>query len=97
MPISSTFSRSVDPAALHDLDVWSVIIQCACNWRTATAVWLVLSLAVDLAGLEEAAEAVRQLQPSALRRRLIHRFANAETLVEMRDLSSSQSGDSPYL
>jgi len=36
---------------------------------------------VDLAGLEEAAEAAQQLQPSALRRWLIGRFANAEALV----------------
>jgi hypothetical protein len=50
----------------------------------------VLSLTVDLAGLEEAADAVHQLQPSALRCRLIHRFANAETMVEMRDLSASK-------
>ena len=52
--------------------------------------WLVLSLAVDLAGLEEAAEAARQLQPSALRRRLIGRFANAESLVALRDLRVSK-------
>jgi hypothetical protein len=69
---------------------WDVIVQRARAWRVATALWLVLSLTVDLAGLEEAAETVRQLQPSSLRRRLIHRFANAQTLVEMRDLSSSR-------
>ncbi len=69
---------------------WNIIVQRARTWRVATAVWLVLSLAVDLAGLAEATEAARQLQPSALRRRLIGRFANAEALVMMRDLSASK-------
>ncbi len=31
---------------------WSVIVQRARAWRVATALWLVLSLAVDLAGLD---------------------------------------------
>ena len=69
---------------------WSVVVQRAREWRIATATWLVLRLAVDLCGLADAAEAVRQLQPSALRRRMIRRFANAESLVEMRDLSKSK-------
>jgi hypothetical protein len=50
---------------------------------------LVLSLTVDLVGLQEAAEAVRQLQPSAARR-IIHCFVNVETLIEMRNLSSGR-------
>jgi len=69
---------------------WRVIVQRARSWRVATAVWLVLSLAFDLAGLDEAAEAARQLQPSTLRRWMIGRFANAEALVMMRDLSASK-------
>jgi hypothetical protein len=69
---------------------WNVVMQRARAWRVATALWLVLSLSVDLAGLTEAAGAARQLQPSALRRRLIGCFANAESLVMMRDLSASK-------
>jgi hypothetical protein len=69
---------------------WEAITQRARAWRVATPLWLVLSLAVDLAGLDEAAEAARQLRPSALRRRLIRRFASAESLVMMRDLSVSK-------
>jgi len=69
---------------------WNVVVERARTWRVATVLWLVLSLAVDLAGLNEAAEAVQQLQPSALRRRLLGRFANAESLVMMRDLSVSK-------
>jgi hypothetical protein len=69
---------------------WDLVVRRARAWRVATAVWLVLSLAVDLAGLEEAAETAQQLRPSALRCRLIGRFANAESLVMMRDLSASK-------
>jgi hypothetical protein len=69
---------------------WNAIVQRARVWRVATALWLVLSLTVDLAGLDEATEAARQLQPSTLRRRLLGRFANAESLVLMRDLSASK-------
>jgi Uncharacterised nucleotidyltransferase len=76
--------------ARHTPIDWTVIVQRARTWRIATAVWLVLSLAVDLAGLDEAAEAARDLQPSALRRWLIGRFANAGSLVMMRDLSVSK-------
>jgi hypothetical protein len=82
----------VDVALLarhYNID-WNVIVRRAQAWRVATALWLVLSLAVDLAGSAEAAEAARQLQPSALRRRLIGCFANAESLVMMRDLSASK-------
>jgi len=73
----------------HPVD-WSAIAQRAQTWHVATVVWLVLSLAVDLVGLEEAAEAARELQPSALRRRLIGRLANAGSLVTMRDLRASK-------
>jgi hypothetical protein len=76
--------------ARHQPVDWNVIVQRARTWHVATAVWLVLSLAVDLAGLDEAAEAVRHLQPSAMRRRLLGHFANAESLVMMRDLSTSK-------
>lgn len=69
---------------------WNLIVQRAREWRVATAVWLMLSLTVDLAGLDEATGAVQQLQPSALRRRLIGRFANAESLVAMHELSASK-------
>jgi hypothetical protein len=68
---------------------WEVVVQRARAWRVATPLWLVLSLAVDLTGLHEADEAARQLQPSALRCWMIGRFASAESLVMMRDLSAS--------
>ena len=69
---------------------WSAIVQRSREWRVATAVWLVLSLTVDLAGLMEAAEAVRQMEPSTLRRRIIHSFVNLGMLIEMRNLSLSR-------
>jgi hypothetical protein len=90
--MSAPWLRGLVDSALarHTPLDWSVIVQRARTWRVATAVWLVLSLAVDLAGLQEAAEAARELQPSALRRWLIGRFANAGSLVMMRDLSASK-------
>jgi hypothetical protein len=75
--------------ARHYAIDWNVVVQRARAWRVATPLWLVLSLTVDLTGLKEAASAAQQLQPAALRRRLIGRFANAESLVTMRDLSAS--------
>lgn len=69
---------------------WSVIVPRAREWRIATTTWLMLSLAVDLCGLAEAAEAARQLAPSRLRQQLIGLFANAQSLVNNRNLSLSK-------
>jgi hypothetical protein len=68
---------------------WAVIVQRARAWRVATATWLVLSLAVELCGLTEAAAAVQQLAPGRLRQKLIGRLANAESLVNARELRNS--------
>jgi hypothetical protein len=76
--------------ARHSPIDWGIIVQRAQAWRVAVVLWLVLSLAGDLCGLPEAAGAAAQLQPSALRRWLIGRFANAESLVMMRDLRASR-------
>jgi hypothetical protein len=85
-----TLRSLVDIALLarHDAVDWNIIAQRARAWRLATATWLVLSLAVDLAGLNEAAEAEQQLRPSAMRRRMLEYFATPEALVAMRDLSA---------
>lgn len=91
--MSSPWLRGLVDIALlarHYAIDWDIVVQRARAWRVATPLWLVLSLAVDLAGLSEAADAARQLQAAPLRQRLIRRFANAETLVEMRDLSASK-------
>jgi hypothetical protein len=69
---------------------WASIAHRSRSGRVATAVWLVLSLAADLTGLQEAANVMRRLQPSRWRRRLLHGFVNAETLCDMRDLSRSR-------
>ncbi len=91
--MSSPWLRGLMDIALlarrQSLD-WNIVVQRARAWRVTTALWLVLNLTVDLTGLNEAAAAVQQLQPSALRRRLLNRFANAESLVLMRDLSLSK-------
>ena len=65
---------------------WDVVAQRAQTWRVGTATWLVLKLAIDLTGLTEATPAVKRLSPSRLRGWLLGRFANAHTVVEMRDL-----------
>jgi hypothetical protein len=67
-----------------------VIVQRAREWRIATVTWRVLSLAVDLCGLAEVAEAARQLAPSRCRQKLIGLFANAESLMNGRNLSLSK-------
>lgn len=69
---------------------WSITVQRAREWRVATVTWLVLSLAVNLCGLTEAAEAARQLAPSRFRQKLIGLFVNAESLVNNRNLSLSK-------
>ena len=88
----SALRNIVDVALLvrHQPLDWVAVVQRAREWRVATATWLVLSLAVDLCGLTEAAEAMQQLAPSRLRQKLIGLFASAESLVEMRDLSKSK-------
>lgn len=68
---------------------WEVIVLRAREWRVATVTWLVLKLAVELVGLEEAALAITSLQPSRLRSFLISPFANAGAILEERDLSRS--------
>ena len=88
----SAMRALIDVALLarHQPLDWSAVVRRAKAWRVATATWLVLSLAIDLCGLDEAAEAARQLAPSKVRQRLIGRFANAEALIELRDLSQSK-------
>ncbi len=76
--------------ARHQPIDWNLIVARARAWRVATATWLVLKLTVELTGLHEAVECVRQLSPSPLRRWLIGRFANADGLVAMHDLSRSR-------
>jgi hypothetical protein len=76
--------------ARHQPLDWPTIIARARDWRVATTVWLMLSLAVDLCDLDEAAGTVQQLAPSWLRRKLIGLFANPDALVNMRDLGRSR-------
>lgn len=81
----------VDVASVvrHQPIDWTVIVDRARQWRVATAMWLVLKLARELTGLDEAAPAIAQLSPSSMRQWLIARFANADSLVDRRDLSAS--------
>jgi hypothetical protein len=69
---------------------WRSVADRARAWRVATAMWLVLSLTRELCGLDEAAEAVKRLAPSCLRQKMLGVLVNAESLVNMRDLSKSR-------
>lgn len=66
---------------------WMVLAQRARAWRVATATWLVLSLADEVLGLDEAQAAIATLRPGAARRRLLAKFSNAQTLLAGRDLT----------
>ena len=66
---------------------WGVVAERAHAWRVGTATWLVLYLAADLLGMDEAALAVKHLVPSSLRRRLLSLFADRASLLAMRDLT----------
>jgi len=65
---------------------WNVVIKRAQDWRISTATWAALQLALELAGLTEATSAAMQLSPSPLRRHLLNRLTNAESLVRMYDM-----------
>lgn len=68
---------------------WRIIASRAQSWRVGTAVWLVLHLTEALIGLPGVATALNQLKPSPLRRRLLRRFVNPETIVAAADWRQS--------
>jgi hypothetical protein len=68
---------------------WEILTRRAHTWRVATVVWQVLRLAVDLLRLEEAEHALRRLQPSSLRRRLLGLLVRPPLLLAM---DNSMSG-----
>jgi hypothetical protein len=68
---------------------WHIVASRAQSWRVGTAVWQVLSLAEALIGLSGVDIALNQLRPSPMRRRLLRRFVNAETIVAAADWRQS--------
>ncbi len=67
---------------------WETVARRADEWRVKTAVWLVLQLALDLAGLNEAATCVGRLAPRRFHRWMLGQFANPMSLIRMRDVST---------
>ena len=66
---------------------WDIVAARASAWRVGTVTWLVLALAAELLGLDEATSAIERLRPSGLRRRLLALFVNARSLLAMRNLT----------
>jgi hypothetical protein len=68
---------------------WDAIVQRARAWRVATIVWLVLRLACQLVGLDEALPVLLPLAPARVQGRLLSRLAPPRLLLEMRDITGS--------
>jgi hypothetical protein len=66
---------------------WSAVVDRARTWRVATVTWLVLQLAHNLLGFDEAASALRSLQPSLQRRRLLAAFTDETRLLAGHDMT----------
>ncbi len=69
---------------------WQAVADRARAWRLATVTWLTLTLAADLAGLEETRPILLPLAPSRLRQRLLGRFVCVEPIVAQEDLRLSR-------
>jgi hypothetical protein len=68
---------------------WEIVAERAAAWRVAIVVWQVLQLTADLLGLAKADPALRRLQPSSWRRRLLGLLVRAPLLLAM---DNSMSG-----
>ena len=66
---------------------WQAVAERARGWRVAAATWLVLDLADTLFGLPEAAAAIAGLRPRRMRRGLLGRFVDADSMLAGRDLT----------
>lgn len=67
---------------------WSLVADRARAWRVATPVWLVLSLADAIAGLNETRSVLPDLAPSALRRRILRLFVSPRSLLQRRNITT---------
>ncbi len=69
---------------------WDTIAKRARAWRLATTVWLTLTLAIDLIGLDEARAIVSRLAPSRPRQWLLARLVNGVQIAAQGDLRTSR-------
>ncbi len=67
---------------------WDTLVSRCRNWQVSGPVGLVLKMAVEMAGLEEASTAASRLLPPGLRCRHLERMRSPSSLVQMDDLTS---------
>jgi len=67
---------------------WALVAQCAREWRVAHATWLVLNALAELFGDPDHELPLAALAPSALRRRMLKRFASPDRIAEGLEISS---------
>lgn len=70
---------------------WDTVATRAREWRVATAVYTVLSLADQLIGLEGVAETLANLRPASWQCWLLRRFVSAESVLAGQDLRTNRS------
>ncbi len=70
---------------------WQIVADRAQKWQVATAVYTALTLLEQLIGLDRLDEVLSQLQPSRLRRHLLHRYVSVESVVAGREAKRSHS------
>lgn len=69
---------------------WNVVVKRATSWRVGTAVWLALTLADSLIGLQGAEQTIDQLRPSLLRRMLLRWMVSTKSVLAGIDFGKSR-------
>jgi hypothetical protein len=67
---------------------WALVAQCAREWRVAHATWLVLNALAELFGDPNHEMPLAELAPSAMRRRMLNRFASPDRIAKGLAISS---------
>lgn len=90
--MSKPFARATFDLVLvarHQPITWDIVVARARAWRIASAAWLALTIARDVAGLTDAESTITQLAPPRWRRWLIGRFVNPRVFIAGRNLTTS--------
>ena len=67
---------------------WALVARRAREWRVACATWLVLNALAELFGDSDHELPLTELAPSAMRRRMLNRFASPDRIAEGLEISS---------
>ena len=70
---------------------WQIVADRAKKWRVGTAVYTALTLLEQLVGQDGLDEMLTQLQPSRLRRHLLHRYVSVASVVAGHEAKRSHS------